>query len=124
MAPDVANRASLIDDVGDGMSPMGGEMLNLPALVSGQVEAGVLFLIDASGIAADRGTITLAASNETTLEMLDENLQQNALTGAGVNLLSLFQTNGMALKAIAYFAAERYRANAVAKMTDIAWGDA
>lgn len=127
-SPDVANRAATLAGDGGltfpGMTALGGEMLGLPALVSNQVDEGSLFLIDASGIAGDSETITLDASSDTTVEMLDESLQQNALTGAGTTMVSMFETNSVAFKAVAWFGAERFRDGAVAILTDIAWGDA
>jgi hypothetical protein len=49
----VANRASTLPTTAGALAfPNGGEMLNVPALVSSEVAPGRLHLIDAGGIAA------------------------------------------------------------------------
>jgi hypothetical protein len=61
IAADVAIAAATLQDVSGqfvfpGMSITGGEMLGVPAIVSGAVPEGSIYLIDASGIAADART--------------------------------------------------------------------
>jgi hypothetical protein len=46
---------------------------------------------------------------------------QNALTGTGSTMVSLWQTNCVAIEALAWFAALRIRSNAVAAIDAIAW---
>jgi HK97 family phage major capsid protein len=65
--PDVAARASTLADTAGGdafaaMSASGGELANLPAIVSSGVPSGSLYLVDASGIAADGGPVTVETS--------------------------------------------------------------
>lgn len=116
MSPDVAKRASTFTEIFPAMSAQGGEMVNLPALVTNVLSAGTLALIDASGIAGDFDTIELRASTQTAVEMSDL-----PTADAGSTLVSMFQTNGLALMATTLFAAEVLRANCVAMVTDIAW---
>ncbi len=119
MSPDVANGAvtSGIDAIAKNMTPLGGEMLGLPALVSNTVTAGTLRLINAGAIAANADEIYLDASGEADVQMVD-----NPSVGASSVLVSMFQTNNVSLKAIVSFGAERTRDNAVAELTDIEWG--
>lgn len=119
MAADVATGASLLDEAGS-MSPLGGELLNLPALVGTTVPPGTLYLINASEIAAALEGIELDISKEAALEMLDE------ATGSSTEpteaaLVSLWQSGATGLKADLTFAVKRLRATAVAVRTDINW---
>jgi hypothetical protein len=118
MAPDVANGVvtSGVDAVSKGMTPLGGEMLGLPALVSSTIPAGTLRLINASAIAANADEISLDASGEADIQMVD-----NPEVGEGV-LTSMYQTNNIALRAIVSFGAERARDDAIAQLTGIEWG--
>lgn len=114
MAVDVANRISLINDGKGAMSPLGGEFLNLPALVSSTIPAGTLRLINAAAVAANADAISLDVSNQTDL------LMRNDPEGAAA-LTSMFQTNSVALKAEVSFAAEKTRDDAVAEIVGIEW---
>ena len=51
------------------MGPMGGTLLTLPFLVSDQLAAGTLLLIDANGIIGGAETIRLDNSTQATLQM-------------------------------------------------------
>ena len=67
---DVAKRASALGPaLMPAMSSSGGEMLNLPCLVSSAVDEGSLYLIDASRIAADVAAVELRASTHASIEM-------------------------------------------------------
>lgn len=128
MAPDVGRAAAGLMTMGGGllfpdMSPLGGEMLNLPAMVSDEIAAGELLLIDAVGIAGDSDLITVEASNEATIEM-ETAPMGDATTPTGTLQVSMFQTHSTALLAKAFFGCERLRDNAVAKITGVAWGGA
>ena len=50
---------------------------------------------------ADDGQVTIDASREASLEMLD-NPTNNSATGTATSLVSMFQTNSVALKAERY----------------------
>lgn len=126
VAPDVAKMASTLTttdgaDAFPAMSALGGEMLNLPAIVSGAVPSGFIYLVDASGIAADADTIDLSVSEHGLVELSDTPTQ-NALTGAGANMVSLWQTNSIGMLASTYFGVRRLRTNTVAVLTGIEWG--
>lgn len=120
----VAKRASTLAttdgaDAFVAMSAMGGELANLPAIVSSGILADLLVLIDASGIAADGGPINVSASIEADVMMNDAPLADSAAV-----MTSLFQRNLTALRAGAWFAAQPLRDDCVAVIEGIAWGDA
>ena len=99
------------------MSASGGELANLPAIVASGVPAVSLYLIDASGIAADAGPPTVEMSRQATVEM-----NTTPTGGASAVQTSLFQTNSVALRATAWFGAQVLRSGAVAVITGINWG--
>ena len=110
-----------------GMTPLGGEMLGLPALVSrsvpnvgGSPATDSLLLVDAAQIAADSAAIELDMSSQAALAM-DSAPGMNALIGTGASTVSLFQSNCTALMAKVWFAAARLRTAAVAVLDGIAW---
>lgn len=103
-----------------GMGPSGGEILTLPALVSDQATAGRLLLVDAAQIAADMGPITIDATEHAALRMSD------AVTdpAAADVVSSLWQANLRALKAEAWYGAERLSSTAVAALDGITFAAA
>lgn len=120
-APDVANAASVLTGLAGSlvfpaMGPKGGEILNLPALVSDQVPPGKLFLIDAGGLAGDAETVTIEHSEAASLQM------RNDPDNAAAELVSLWQTNGVAIRAGLVFGLDRCRAGSVAILEGITWG--
>jgi hypothetical protein len=63
----------------------------------------------------------IGLQDQTTIEMLDAALVQDSTTGAGTNLVSMFQTNSVAIRALLDFDAQVVRENAVAQVTGIEW---
>ena len=125
-APDVAKKASTLADTAGGdafaaMSATGGELANLPAIVSSGVPAGSLYLIDASGIVADGGPVTVTATGQADVLMDTAPVMSSAVPTAA-QMVNMFQTNSTALKANAWFGAEVLRDDAVAVVTGINWG--
>lgn len=106
------------------LTPTGGDILGIPTMPSDQMIDGTMALIDATRIAGETGTIQVDASDHTTIEMLDAALVQDSTTGTGTSLVSMFQTNSVAIRALLDFDAQVVRENAVAEITGIAWGDA
>jgi len=120
---DAAKRAASFPKTFPAMSASGGEMLNTTALVSSGIDPDTIALIDASGIAADLDTIELKASEQASIEMRD-NPAQDATTGAASNnLVSMFQSNTVALMSTVLFGAEALRDDAIATLSNIQWGD-
>jgi HK97 family phage major capsid protein len=103
-----------------GMTPMGGELLGLPFLVTDQLEdltsGEELGLIDASVIGANAETIEVDTSNQATVEIDDD-----PQGGAGAVQTSLWQCNLASLRAKRYFAATKMRTRGVALLTDVSW---
>jgi hypothetical protein len=119
----VAIRASCIGSSSgrlfDAMSPTGGELLGLPMLVSDQV-GDDLMLIDAAAIAGDLGQVDMRASANASV-MQDTVPTNNAATGVGSTLVSMFSTNSIALLCTVSFGVEKLRPAAVL-LEDVAWG--
>jgi hypothetical protein len=119
-AVDVAKKASTLSDTGGGdafsaMSATGGELAGLPCIVSSGVPSGSLFLIDASGIAADGGPVTETVSSQADILMRTDPTMPAAMT-------SMWQTNCTAMKGNAVFGAQVLRDDAVAQVHSINWG--
>lgn len=129
-APDVAISASTLQDtngmfVHPMMSATGGELLNIPTLVSSAVPAGSLVLVDASGLAGDAEGVTVELSREADVEMVAGDAETlSSITPTPAELVSLWQTNSTAIRANLWFGVERIRADSIAVLDGIAWGPA
>ena len=117
MSPDVANKAATHDE---DMSPLGGEILGLPAMVSSTIPAGTLRLINAAGLAGNAEPIRLDASDQATIEM-ETNPEMDATDGTAAELVSMWQDNSVCLRALVDFAVIRTRSNAVREIESITW---
>jgi hypothetical protein len=67
--------------------------------------------------------VTIDASREASLQMDDAPIN-NSTTGTGASLVSMFQTNSIALRAERFINWAKVRAAAVALITDVDWGGA
>lgn len=110
-----------------GISMNGGTLFGLPVIVSEYVPTvsagGYVFLVNASDIyLADDGGISIDMSREASLEMKDSSLTQDALTGTGTSLVSMFQTNSVAFLAERTINWAKRRASAVAAIDTVNWG--
>jgi hypothetical protein len=99
-------------------SAVGGELANLPFLVSSGVPSGTLYLVDGSGIAVDAYPPEISVSAEADLQM-DTAPTGSSATPTAVSMVSMFGTNSIAVKAVAVFGAVKLRADAVAVVTGI-----
>lgn len=117
-SPDVATRASYY---GEYMSPLGGEILGLPALVSSSIPSGTLRLVNAVGFAGDLADINIGSSRNASLEMKDASLTQDATTGTGSTMVSTFQTGMTAVRALVTFGVSKLRSDAAHEVTGISW---
>jgi hypothetical protein len=97
-----------------------GEMANLPAIVSSGVPAGNSYLVDASGIAADGGPVTVNTSQQTSI-LMDTAPSMNSDTPTLATMVSMWQTNSTALIANLRFA-QVLRDDAIAVITGVNWG--
>lgn len=99
-------------------SSVGGELANLPLLVSSGVPNGTLYLVDAAGIAADAEPPTVAVSTNADLQM-DTAPSGSSATPTAASMVSMFSTNSTAVKATAIFGSAKLRSDAVAVITSI-----
>jgi hypothetical protein len=120
MDPATAARASLVDDPRAQMTPTGGALMGVRAMVSDAIPEGTLHLIDASSIIGNADEVLLDASDQADIEMESEPTS-DAATGTGAAMVSMFQTNGRSLRCRVRIGAERLRDGAIATLTDIAW---
>ncbi|ECK7391201.1 phage major capsid protein [Salmonella enterica subsp. enterica] len=98
------------------MTMFGGKFLGIPAIVS-TVAGSLLVLVDAPNIyLADDGEVAIDASREASLEMVDAPTQSSA-TGAGAQMVSMFQTDSVALRAMRWAYWKRRRVEAVVVIT-------
>ncbi|MGO7092530.1 phage major capsid protein [Rhizobium leguminosarum] len=120
-APDVANSISLLNDGRGGASPEGlSEFLGLPFAVSPGIAAGTLILLDGDRVLADIESLGVDTSRFTTLQMNDEPTM-DATTPTATAVVSLWQTNSVAIKISALFGAVAGTDDAIAVLTDVAW---
>lgn len=89
-----------------GMGARGGELLGLPAITSkaclraGSPEETILVLVDPSRVwLTERPEYDLQASKTVSLQM-DDGPTNNSATGTGTTLVSMFQTDSIACKAV------------------------
>lgn len=112
------------------MTMMGGTFFGLPvvvsqsALIAGSPSAGegnMLILLNAPEILlADDGQITIDASREASIEMLD-NPTNNSAAGTPTTMVSMFQTNAVAIKAVRFINWAKRRSFAVQYIKDAAY---
>jgi HK97 family phage major capsid protein len=89
-----------------GITMNGGTFAGLPVITSEYMtevadSSGTnIILVNADDVfLADDGQVMIDASREASLEMLDGSLVQNPVVGTGASLVSMFQTNSVALRA-------------------------
>lgn len=101
----------------------GGTFNKLPVLTSQYIPAGTVILANANDIfLADDGQVVIDASGEASLEMVD-NPTNNSATGQGAQLVSMFQTNSVAVRAERWINWQKRRPSAVAVLSGVAWGE-
>jgi HK97 family phage major capsid protein len=125
-AVDVAAKASTLSDTAGApafpaMSASGGEMANLPALVSSAVPPGELHVIDAASVAADALAPMVDVSVQGDIEM-STTPTMDATTPTSVQLVSLWQCDLTAIRINAEFGVQALRTTAAYKITAINWG--
>jgi HK97 family phage major capsid protein len=111
------------------MTLLGGSLEGIPVVASryvskfGTTGGEYVMLIHQPDIwYADDGQVTVDASREASLEMLDGSLTQDASGGTGASLVSMFQTNSVAVRAERYVNWARRRTGAVVVLDMCFWG--
>ena len=109
------------------MSLLGGTLEGLPVITSEYVNAdsngGFVYLVSASDIwLADDGMVTIDASREASLQMLD-NPTNNSSSGTATTMVSMFQTNSVAIRAERYINWAKRRTAAVSVLAKVKWGE-
>jgi hypothetical protein len=128
MGSDVAVQATTARASGSGeflfpnMSPVGGEMANIRALVTDAASmTGKMALINGAQIVAGVDPLQVSTSRHATIEMVTNPEQDSTTSGGSDNLVSLWQENMRALMVIAPIAAQRVRDDAVVMVENVAW---
>lgn len=108
-----------------GLTMRGGTLLGVPVIVSeyvaGDSSGAMVILANASDIyLADDGGVAIDASREASLQMLD-NPTNNSATATATSMVSMFQTNSVALRAERYINWQKRRTQAVAYLTGVNW---
>ena len=109
-----------------GLTMNGGTFMGVPVIVSDYLPVdsggGMVVLLNASDIwLADDGQVTIDASREASLQMLD-NPTNNSATGTPTSMVSMFQTNSTAFLAERFINWQRRRTSAVAWLDNVNWG--
>jgi hypothetical protein len=124
LAPDVAQMGSALGASGPvfpGLTPAGGDIRGVMALVSAGIPSGQAVLLDAGQIAGAGGEVDVQVAQSASVEMSDAPTGSSA-TPTGAQLVSMFQTNAVAMRAVAAIAAEVLRDGAISIVTGINWG--
>lgn len=107
------------------MTLNGGTLVGIPAIASQYAHttaAGdMVIAVNAKAIGlADDGAVTVEASREASLEMTDAPTG-DAVTPTGTQLVSMWQTNSLALKAERFINWKKLRTGAVVYMSHVDW---
>ena len=103
------------------MTMNGGVLGGLPVIVSDYVPAGTVILANASEIyLADDGVVTIDVSREASLEMSDAPAHSSD-PATGASLVSMFQTNSVAIRAERFINWAKRRTAAVAYVAGADW---
>lgn len=122
----------MVNDLGQpefpGLTMRGGTFNGIPVIVSQYAawtspDVNIVALVNADEIfLSDDGQVTVDASREASLEMLDN--PTNSIAPVATSMVSLWQTNSIGLKAERYINWARRRTTAVAWLQDVEWGSA
>lgn len=109
-----------------GLTMNGGTFMGVPTIVSDYLPVdtagGMVVLLNARDVwLADDGQVTVDASDQASLQMLD-NPTNNSATGTATTMVSMFQTNSVAFRAERYVNWARRRTSGVAYLTGVNWG--
>lgn len=104
----------------------GGTLEGVPVIVSEYTpvdsNGDYVILVNASDIwLADDGNVVVDASREASLQMLD-NPTNNSASGTATTMVSMFQTNSIAIRAERWINWAKRRAQAAAVISGVNWG--
>ena len=105
----------------------GGTLLGIPVITSqyaaNEAQYGnLLIAVNASDLGlADDDQVTVDVSGEASLQMLD-NPTNDAAAGTATTMVSMFQTNSLAIRAERFIHWVKLRSGAVVYMDDVNWG--
>jgi hypothetical protein len=120
--------ASLGDSTGSpaftDMSATGGTLLNTPALVSSGVETDAIYLISGGCILANLGLIETLEGRSATIEMSDTPAHNSSTPTGSSSLVSMYQTNTVAIRGTIEYGVLAFKPGAVAKIENVNWGGA
>jgi HK97 family phage major capsid protein len=101
------------------MTPTGGTIGGVPVIACDEVTAGEIILVDAAQVAAGSlGTLVLDSSTQTSLQL---DTAPDSPTTASTNIVSLYQSDNIALKAERWIGAKLLRTAGAAKITGAAF---
>ena len=107
------------------MSMTGGTLSGMPVIASDYITKAmnIVVLVNASDIfVADDGEIAIDASREASLEMSDAPAHNSGTPTGATSLVSMFQTNTVAIRAERIINWMRGRTQSVAYLTSADWG--
>lgn len=104
-----------------GLTINGGSFMNLPTIVSEYIGDTVALVAAGDIYIADENGVEIDISTEASLEMSDAPAN-DVKTPTAAQLVSMFQTNSVALRALRMINWARRRSTAVAYLTGAAWG--
>lgn len=114
-----------------GITPGGGTFMGIPVItsdsagvVNGSAGGHVVALIAQSAILlADDGNVAVDLSREASLEMSDAPAQHSGGTSAGASMVSMFQTDSVAIRAERWINWVKGRSQAVQWIKSVNWGE-
>lgn len=111
------------------MTMNGGTLLGVPVIVSNYITAGQFILVFASEIyLSDDGSVTVDASNQASIQMLDNSVAgagaptNDSITPTPTTLVSMYQTDSVALRAHRFITWSKRRTTATALLSGVEWG--
>lgn len=110
-----------------GLTMAGGNLNGIPVITSQYAanasgHGNLVIAVNAREVfLADDGQVVVDASREASLQMLD-NPTNNSATGTPTTMVSMWQTNSIALRAERFINWQKRRATAVSYMDDVNWG--
>lgn len=110
-----------------GLTASGGTLAGIPVITSQYAAnasggGNLVIAVNASDVfLADDGSVTIDASTEASLQMAD-NPTNNSATATATSVVSMYQTNSIALRAERFINWKKRRAEAVVYMDDVNWG--